>query len=184
LNKGAKDKVSKSAKSDNKLKRYTLKALTEYFENKFNIDISTEEDITLKNTNFRNKYLFPSIKEGQVYNKEDIIFDELGARTYLEMLSRTLDKSDDIYMEEVPYIEFSKKDLSNNINSDHKIIIKKSSNLSTVSEAGSGGEEHKTHVNVEDAEYVDQDEVNYINKLKDATKPAGKKQNLKWVGKA
>ena len=81
--------------------------------------------MSLAQKKFRNKYLFPAIKEdGQVYNNSEILFSEGEALNYLQMLSRTLDKSDDYYMEEVPFIEISKKLFNSNVTQDAKIMIK------------------------------------------------------------
>ena len=90
------------SKASNKIKQYCLSELTDYFENKFDVCISSEQGMKLAQKKFRNKYLFPAIKEGAVYKRSDLLFDEPDALQYLQMLSRTLDKSDDYYMEEVP----------------------------------------------------------------------------------
>lgn len=130
----------KGAKAESKMKYYTLKALTEYFENKYNVDASTEEGITIRQMKYRNKYLFPGIKQGKVYKKEGIIFDENEALNYLQTLARTLDKSDEINMPEVEHLDLSKKTISNNTNKNYNIILKKSSNMSTESEVESNDE--------------------------------------------
>jgi hypothetical protein len=129
------DNKRRAPKRNDKMKKYSLKALNEYFEGKFNLSLSSEHAIKLAQMKFRNKYLFPALKEdGKIYKKSDIIFDEGDALNYLQLVSRTLDKSDVYYMEEVPFMEFNKKTFNSNVNKDDKIVIKKSS-LSTASEA-------------------------------------------------
>jgi hypothetical protein len=125
----------KISKPKNKMKYYTLKALTDFFEAKFNMEVTTEEDMTLQQMKFRNKYLFPAIKEGTVYKKDDLIFDENGARTYLECLANTLDKSSEFFMCEIPTLDLAQKTVNSNVNKDYNIVIKKSSSLSTESDA-------------------------------------------------
>lgn len=175
----------KPPKGHSKMKQYSLRALTEYFEDKFNVSVSSEKGLSLAQKKFRNKYLFPCIKEGGVvYKRSDILFDEKEALTYLQMLSRTLDKSDDYYMEDVPYLEVNKKSLDNDTYKNDNIVIKKTSNLSTVSEAWSGNEDAKHHNESEDEQYIDQYEVEYLNKLKKTSKTDTKKQHMKWLGKA
>lgn len=129
------DNKRRVPKRNDKMKKYSLKALNEYFETKFSLSLTSEHLMKVNQKRFRNKYLFPVLKEdGTVYKKADILFDEGDAQNYLQLLSRTLDKSDDYYMEDVPFIELTKKTFDSNANKDDKIVIKKSS-LSTVSEA-------------------------------------------------
>jgi hypothetical protein len=136
ISRAAPESSRKPPKGHSKMKQYSLRALTEYFEDKFNVSVSSEKGLSLAQKKFRNKYLFPCIKEGGVvYKRSDILFDEKEALTYLQMLSRTLDKSDDYYMEDVPYLEVNKKSLDNDTYKNDNIVIKKTSNLSTVSEA-------------------------------------------------
>ena len=148
------------------------------------MDVDSELSLSLAQKKFRNKYLFPAIKEsGQVYDNSNIYFDEGDAEVYLQMLSRTLDKSDDHYMEEVPFVEMEKKTFDNNPSKDAKIMIKKSSNLSTISEANSGQEELK-HQESGDERYTDPYEQEYLEKLRKESKNTNKKRQMKWLGKA
>lgn len=135
INGSASNNKRRAPKRNDKMKKYSLKALNEYFEGKFSLSLTSEHLMKVNQKRFRNKYLFPVLKEdGAVYKKTDILFDEGDAQNYLQLLSRTLDKSDDYYMEDVPFIELTKKTFDSNANKDDKIVIKKSS-LSTVSEA-------------------------------------------------
>jgi hypothetical protein len=63
-------------------------------------------------------------------------------------------------------------------------MIKKSSNLSTISEAYSGNENVKVHQESEDEKYVDPYEQDYLDNLKKASKHDTKKNQSKWLGKA
>lgn len=63
-------------------------------------------------------------------------------------------------------------------------MIKKSSNLSTLSEAFSGGENAKGTNESEEEPYTDPYEQEYLDKLKKASKYEIKKQHNKWLGKA
>lgn len=177
------DTGRRAPKRNDKMKKYSLRALNEYFENKFNVSVGSEESLSLAQKRFRNKYLFPAVKDGDVYKRSDVIFDEQDAKTYLEMLSRTLDKSDDHYMEEVPYLELSSKDLDKNVYKDDNIIIKKNSNLSTISDACSGNDEAKQQESA-DEEFIDEYEQEYLDKLKRASKTDSRKPQMKWLGKA
>mmetsp|Transcript_6303 Transcript_6303/g.5418 ORF Transcript_6303/g.5418 Transcript_6303/m.5418 type:complete len:287 (+) Transcript_6303:1-861(+) len=174
----------RAPKRSDKAKKYSLGALNGYFEDKFNVDVDSELSLSLAQKKFRNKYLFSTIKEsGQVYNNSDILFDEGDALIYLQMLSRTLDKSDDYYMEEVPFIEIPKKEFNLNVSKNSKIMVKKTSNLSTISEANSGNEELK-HQESEDERYNDPYEQEYLEKLRADSKSSNKKRQVKWLGKA
>ena len=94
---------------------------------------------------YRNKYLFPLIKEGQVYDKNDIVLDENKAKTYLECLAMTMDKSSDVYMAEVPSLDSKKDFISSKLNKDYNIIIKKSTWNSTESDNDSeSGSKYKS----------------------------------------
>lgn len=166
-----------------KFKKYSLKTLNDYFEQKFNVSVNSEANLSLAQKKFRNKYLFPTIKEsGESFNNSDILFDEGDALIYLQMLSRTLDKSDDYYMEEVPFIEVPKQTLSSAVNKESKVMIKKISNLSTVSEPNSANEELK-HQESDAEEYIDPYEQEYLDRLK-SDSSSSKKQQMKWLGKA
>jgi hypothetical protein len=180
---GRNDANRRAPKRNDKMKKYSLRALNEYFENKFSVSIDSEESLSLAQKRFRNKYLFPQVKEGAVYKRSDVIFDEQDARIYLEMLSRTLDKSDDHYMEEVPYLELSNKELDRSVYKSDNIIIKKNSNLSTISDACSGNDEAKQQESA-DEEYIDEYEQEYLDKLKRASKQDSRKPQMKWIGKA
>lgn len=167
-----------------KFKKYSLKTLNEYFEQKFSVSVDSEKHMTLAQKKFRNKYLFPTIKEsGESFNNSDILFEEGDALIYLQMLSRTLDKSDDYYMEEVPFIEVSKQTLATAVNKEGKVMIKKISNLSTVSEPNSAHEELK-HQESDAEDYIDPYEQEYLDRLKSDSASASKKQQMKWLGKA
>lgn len=184
ITRGPKNPNNRVPKDHNKMKKYSLKALTDYFENKFNVEVDSEKSLTIAQKKFRNKYLFPSVKEGGVvYKRSDILFDEPEALTYLQMLSRTLDKSDEYFLEELPFIELSKKTVNSNSFKNDKVVIKKSSNLSTISEAWSGNEDNK-NISCDEEQYIDQYEQEYLEKLKKASKPEAKKQQMKWLGKA
>ncbi|CAI2375212.1 unnamed protein product [Moneuplotes crassus] len=174
----------RTLKRSDKVKKYSLKTLNEYFEQKFKVSIDSEQKMTSKQKRYRNKYLFPAIKDSaQSYNNTDILFDEKDALNYLQTLSRTLDKSDDYYMEEVPFIEVSKQSLSSETNKEGKVMIKKISNLSTISEPNSSNEESKGQ-DSENEDYVDPYEQEYLNRLKSESNSPSKKQHMKWLGKA
>jgi hypothetical protein len=98
----SRSKDTRVNKTSTKIKQYSLRELTEFFERKFNVSVSTDEDLKAKQKKFRNKYLFPAIKDGVVFKREDILFDEKNALQYLQSLSNTLDKSVEYYLEEVP----------------------------------------------------------------------------------
>lgn len=136
---------------------------------------------------YRNKYLFPLIKEGQVYDKNDIVLDENKAKTYLECLAMTMDKSSDVYMAEVPSLDSKKDFISSKLNKDYNIIIKKSTWNSTESDndSESGSKYKSLKITKQKEDYVDQYEVDYLNKLKNEARPGeAKKINKKWYGKA
>lgn len=158
--------------------------MNDYFQEKFGWPVDINQSLTLAQKKFRNKYLFPAVKEsGQVFGGTDMLFDEGDALNYLQLLSRTLDKSDDYYMEEVPFIEVTKQSLANNTGPEKKSMIKKISNVSTVSEPNSANEELK-HQESGSEDFNDPYEDEYMARLKSESKSSAKKQQMKWLGKA
>lgn len=176
--------MKKVNKAKQKMRQYSLRKLTNYFESKFNVPVSSEVSLNAAKQRYRNKYLFPIIKEnGRVLNRDDILFTEKEALDYLQTLSRTFDKSDEYYMDDVPYIEEDSKIIESKVYSNDKIMIKKSYNLSTTSDVESRNDDHKSHCEIEEERYIDQYELEYMNQLKNASKPKLNKNAIKWMGK-
>ena len=101
---------NKVIKAKQKMKQYSLRSLTNFFENKFNVSVNSEVKLNPSQQKYRNKYLFPIIKEnGKVLERNDIMFNEKEALDFLQTLSRTFDKSDEYYLEEIPFIDEDNK---------------------------------------------------------------------------
>ena len=168
----------------NKLKQFSLSGLTEYFKKKFDLTIMNEETFAFAQQKFWNQHLIPIAKQSdQILKPNEIILNQNEALDFLQTLSRTLDKSHDFCIEEIPHANMEEKNSHSNSLQNDKIMIKKNSNLSTTSDTGSRNEEHKTHHETEE-QYIDRYESEYVNEFKKDSKSDIKKTNVKWLGKA
>ena len=111
------------------------------------------------------------------------MFNEKEALSFLQTLSRTFDKSDEYYVDEIPYIEENIQKLESKVFPNDKIMIKKSYNLSTASDLESRNDDHKSHHETEEERYIDQYELEYMDQLKSGGKPKLNKTTIKWMGK-
>lgn len=99
------------------------------------------------------------------------------------MLSKTLEKPNEHEIEQVPCIEVPKTSLAASKSAEGIAMIKKISNLSTVSEPNSANEELK-HQELETEQYIDSYDQESLSKAKSESSSSSKKQQMRWLGKA
>lgn len=176
--------LHKTNNAKNKMKQYSLSHLTDYFEKKFQLIVSKEVRASLTHQTHQKKSRPAQMEDesGSLLNNETL-FNQNEALDYLQTLSRTFNRSEDFWIEDIPQVEICQKNSNTSLLED-KAMTKKNSSLSTSSDVGQRNEEHKTQHQIEEERSIDQYDIEYSDQSKKDSKSDFKKTGCKWLGKA